>query len=322
MKKILIFIIFFFFSFQVFADTYVLTEKDNNIIQNFELRVLRLMSENKSISFDKIITLLQNYNSKSKNIRITKVLDTIISDFTKKQNTVIILEWWNIYDSDNYLYSRSLIKKGEYVKYVENKDKIKDLSKFFVFLDNQNTLEWYLYPDTYSINSWNFKINEFVIQQLEAFEKKVYTKLFLDEDLNSKYTNKIIESVINLASMVEKEEKNPKEKATVAWILKKRLKEYWNIWADITVCYPYKLTSEDCKLVISKYINIKSDYNTRFIIWLPPSPIWNPSFETINATLNSKDSPYYYYLHDTKTWKVYYAETNEEHNKNKELYLK
>jgi len=61
-----------------------------------------------------------------------------------------------------------------------------------------------------------FQINEFVIQQLEAFEKKVYKKLFLDEDLNSKYTNEIIESVINLASIVEKEEKNPKEKATVA----------------------------------------------------------------------------------------------------------
>ena len=100
------------------------------------------------------------------------------------------------------------------------------------------------------------------------------------------------------------------------------MKEYWNIWADITVCYPYKLTSDECKLVISKYININSDYNTRFIIWLPLSPIWNPSFETINATLNSKDSSYYYYMHDTKTWKVYYAETNEEHNKNKELYLK
>lgn len=240
----------------------------------------------------------------------------------KRNTQVIILEGWNIFDIDTYLTQRSLIKKGEYISYVENHNKIIALSEFFSFLENQKTLEWYLYPDTYKINPVAFQINNFVILQLNTFEEKVYNKLFIDEITKEPlYSNSIIESVINLASIVEREEKNKSEQKTVAWILKKRLKEYRQLWADITTCYPYRLTSNQCKLVISKYIKIKTDYNTRIILWLPPTPINNPSFTTIDNTLNSQDSEYYYYLHD-KNWQIYYWKDYEEHKVNIKKYLK
>jgi cell division protein YceG involved in septum cleavage len=73
---------------------------------------------------------------------------------------------------------------------------------------------------------------------------------------------------------------------------------------------------------LSKYIGEKNEYNTRTMIWLPKTAISNPSFESVNAVINSKDTPYYYYLHDTTNWQVYYAKTNEEHIKNKKLYIK
>jgi UPF0755 protein len=92
------------------------------------------------------------------------------------------------------------------------------------------------------------------------------------------------------------------------------------IWADATVCYPHKLTADECKMVVSKYIKEKSEYNTRTMKWLPKTPIWNPSFDTINATLHSKETSYWFYLHDTSTGKIYYAVTNEEHNVNKSKY--
>lgn len=240
----------------------------------------------------------------------------------KRNTQVIILEGWNIFDIDTYLTQRSLIKKGEYISYVENSEKIIALSEFFPFLDNQKTLEWYLYPDTYKINPIAFQINNFVILQLNTFEEKVYNSLFIDEITKELlYSNNIIESVINLASIVEREEKNKSEQKIVAWILKKRLKEYRQLWADITTCYHYRLTSNQCKLVISKYIKIKTDYNTRIILWLPPTPINNPSFSTIDNTLNSLDSQYYYYLHD-KNWQIYYWKDYEEHKVNIKKYLK
>jgi cell division protein YceG involved in septum cleavage len=80
-----------------------------------------------------------------------------------------------------------------------------------------------LYPDTYRINVNNFKINEFVIKQLETFETKVYDKIL--SDLNVKE----ITDLVTLASIVENEEKNLDEKPIVAGILKKRLDNNWQI---------------------------------------------------------------------------------------------
>jgi cell division protein YceG involved in septum cleavage len=54
-------------------------------------------------------------------------------------------------------------------------------------------------------------------------------------------------------------------------------------------------------MIISEYINEKSEYNTRTMTGLPKTPISNPSFETIDATLNYKESEYWFYLHDVET---------------------
>ena len=75
-------------------------------------------------------------------------------------------------------------------------------------------------------------------------------------------------------------------------------------------------------MVVSKYIGEKSEYNTRTMTGLPRTPIGNPSFDAISAVIHSKDTPYYYYLHDTQTGQIYYARTNSEHEENKKKYLR
>ncbi len=232
-----------------------------------------------------------------------------------EEDEITLLEGWNIFDYDLYLTQKWLISEWEYISYVENKEKIEKLTDFFPFLKWLDTLEWYLYPDTYKIDKSNFKINNFVIKQLENFENKVYKNILWE------LSNSEVEKLIKLASIVEKEEKIEANKPIVAWILKKRLVSDWMIWADITVCYPYRLTSEECKMVVSKYINEENDYNTRTKYWLPKTPIWNPSLSTIKATLNYKESPYWFYLHD-KSGQIHYWKTNEEHIQNKNSYLR
>ncbi|PZM82187.1 endolytic transglycosylase MltG [Candidatus Gracilibacteria bacterium] len=232
---------------------------------------------------------------------------------------VTILEGWNIYDIDRSLSHKGLISEGEYINYVTNKEKIVALSEFFPFLKNENleSLEGFLYPDTYRIDSSSFKINNFVIMQLEEFEKKVYDKLFA-----GKYDNKTIYDVINLASIVEKEEGRIKEnQPVVAGILKKRLNAGWMIGADATVCYPYKLPTSECTpKKVAEYVYEKNEYNTRTMKGLPKTPIANPSVGTINATLNDEKTEYWYYLHNL-SGKIYYAKTNEEHNYNRANFM-
>lgn len=250
------------------------------------------------------------------NSNIKDVLETLKTPMAEQEINITILEWWNIYDIDLYLTKLWLIEAWEYINYVTSKDKIEQISNLkwanFSFLKWLNTLEWFLYPDTYTLSLNNFEVRKLVVdKQLAAFEEKVYNKILKSMD------NKSIEELINLASIVEKEEKNPQEKATVAGILKKRLNAWWMLGADITVCYAHELTSQECKMIVSKHINEKSEYNTRTMTWLPKTPISNPSYETIEATLNHKQTPYWFYLHNVSSWKIYYAETNAQHEANK-----
>jgi UPF0755 protein len=338
--SIVIFIILWLFIYKDYSNFKVKSFVNSDIVLKIEeWEKIEKVAEKLEINMNYFKIYLKYNNPEFKliawNFRIKKdsnieqVLEWLSIPIILNEIDITLLEWWNIYDIDEYLSKKWLIKSWKYIWYVNNSEKITKLKEFFPFIDKLSTLEWYLYPDTYRVVENNFKINVLVIKQLENFEKKVYDKikpfswiLSAYQEKESTNINLALEKLVNLASIVEKEEKNSKEKATVAWILKKRLEDWWMIWADITVCYPHKLTSKQCKMVVSKYINEKNKYNTRTMKGLPKTPIWNPSFETINATINYKKTPYWFYLHNSKTWKVYYAETNADHEKNKRLYMK
>jgi|GEM_PF-4848014 len=65
-----------------------------------------------------------------------------------------------------------------------------------------------------------------------------------------------------------------------------------------------------------------SSFNTRAMVGLPKTPINNPHIDSVRAVLESENSPYWYYLHDTQTGQIYYGRDEDEHNTNKRKYLK
>ena len=100
---------------------------------------------------------------------IDDILKSLETPLIENEVSITILEWWNIYDIDEYLTNKWLINKSEYIEYVTNKEKINALTEFFPFIKWLETLEWFLYPDTYTVLWNNFKINNFVIKQLDNF---------------------------------------------------------------------------------------------------------------------------------------------------------
>ena len=157
-------------------------------------------------------------------LNLTQVINSL-KDPVANDKQITILEWWNIYDIDNLLEKSGYIKTWELIAI--NKEKLADYKKEYKFLAKAETLEWFLYPDTYSINPNNFKLEVFVKTMLSNFDTKVI------KELEIKANDADLQNNLILASIVEKEEKSVKEKATVAWVLKKRMVEKWFIWASL-----------------------------------------------------------------------------------------
>ena len=239
-----------------------------------------------------------------------------------------ILEGRSIYDIDESLAKKWYITAGEYVAFVTDPTIIAKYQQRYPFLDNWKlkidvssnegnwkleTLEGFLYPDTYQVDKTKNIIDQLVYTQLENFNSKVRSKV---SNPTNRYTTMI------LASILEKEERNIVNKPTVAGIFLKRLNIWMALDADITLCYGLKTSYANCTpTVIAQKIWDKNNvYNTRAVRWLPPTPISNPTRESINAVLKPQTSDYLYYLHDMKG-NIHYGRTLEEHNANKAQYL-
>jgi cell division protein YceG involved in septum cleavage len=95
------------------------------------------------------------------------------------------------------------------------------------------------------------------------------------------------------------------------------------IGADISLCYFFKIPYADCtpSFIARNVFDTKNPYNTRTVAGLPPTPVGNPTLNSIMASLQPTYTDYLYYLHDNKG-QIYYGKTLEEHNANKRNYLR
>lgn len=197
--------------------------------------------------------------------------------------------------------------------------------------------EGYLFPDTYFFNS-EVQEEDVLKKLTETFNQKTAEALTTEKLNNAGLTR---EQAVILASIIEREVVKKDDKEIVAGILIKRWQDGMKLDADATTQYTVAL-SNICKnltetslsdpkcvptmqqlrsvswwpqdLTLSD-LDTDSPFNTRKNVGLPPAPISNPGLDSLEAVINHKSSPYYYYLTDSEG-NVFYAKTLEEHNKN------
>lgn len=254
----------------------------------------------------------------------SEFLDVIAQWPKQSFKKYIALEGWSIYDIDADLAKKWLINAGEYISFVSNSEIISKYNQRYDFIShtnkNINSLEWFLYPDTYHLNlEWNL-VDQLVYLQLENFNKRVWN--IYSGQIKS-FSKLDWYNVMILSTVVEKEERNKVNKSTVAGIFFNRIDNWMRLDADITLCYGLKEPYETCTpAFINKSIYDKSNlYNTRQHAGLPTQAIANPSVDSIDAVLNFKKTDYFYYLHDS-SGKIHYGKTLAEHNENKNMYLR
>lgn len=178
----------------------------------------------------------------------------------------------------------------------------------------------YMFPDTYL-----FKVTS-TAEELAAKMRTTFDQKFTTELQQKALAQGLtLPEVVTLASIIERETRdNGDERAVVAGLLLKRLREGWKLEADATVQYAlgYDQTSKTWwkKSLTEQDLQINSPYNTRRFAGLPPGPISNPGLAALKAVADPVETEYYFYLHDSNG-KIHYARTLAEHNANKQKYL-
>ncbi|MGI5374007.1 endolytic transglycosylase MltG [Streptomyces sp. CA-251387] len=184
----------------------------------------------------------------------------------------------------------------------------------------KDPLEGFLYPGTYPAAKGmkpEAVLKEMVTQaanKYEALDVAAKAKAFnLDSPLQ----------VITVASLVQAEGKYKRDFEKIATVVYNRLKPnntetYGLLDFDSTVNYAKDESTLDTGAV-DNLRQFDDPYNTYKVKGLPPGPIGNPGTEAINATLKPAKGNWYYFV-SVNADKTLFAETNEEHERNRSLY--
>lgn len=208
-------------------------------------------------------------------------------------------------------------KKG-YFTYDEFMQCINECVFEYDFLENGKVKEGYLFPDTYILNVINLEPKIIIEKMLNNFLNKI-SKLNIKSGAIVFGKKRSLEEIVIMASMIEEEStNNDEERRMIAGILWKRLDEKMVLGVDATNRYILNKITGD--LTYDDF-QIKSKYNTRKYLGLPPTAISNPGYASLYAAINPIKSEYYYYLHDDKG-NIHYSKTLEEHDIKRKKYIK
>lgn len=194
-------------------------------------------------------------------------------------------------------------------------------------------IEGIYFPDTYLI-----PINEEPLAVADRLRAK-FNEEFAPFAAEALKQNIKWDTLLKIASIVQREAAGKDDMSLIAGILWNRLLQGMKLEVDATIQYvrddvihygearydkqPANYTSAGSwwEPIKPDDKNIASPYNTYRNKGLPPHPIANPGLDAIQAVLEPTETECFFYLHDSAK-QIHCAETYEEHEANIEKYLK
>ena len=222
-----------------------------------------------------------------RSLSMNELLETLCGVPLADEVPFTVVEGWRIREIDQALAAKGFIQRGEYEKVVTSK------SVTPPFEITGDSLEGYLYPETYQVPEKDFDVNRFVERQLQTFKTR-----FLDVH-GDQLGDRTLDEVVIMASMLEREEPKPVNRPLVSGILWKRIDSGWALGVDATSRYTLE-NWNDRKAFLKKLRDPDDPYNTRLKKGLPPTAIGNPNLDSLKAAISPKASEFWYYLHDSK----------------------
>ncbi len=173
-------------------------------------------------------------------------------------------------------------------------------------------LEGYLFPATYSIKE-STTIESLIDEMLAAMDKTLsphYSAI--------KSKNLTVNELLTIASLVEKEGAKTEDRKLIAGVFYNRLNLGMPLQSNIAILYAQGKLGQNISLADDAGIDtsINSPYNVYTKPGLMPGPVDSPSKDAIEASINQTKSENLYFVANVADGKVYYAVTQEEHDRN------
>lgn len=169
-----------------------------------------------------------------------------------------------------------------------------------------------LLPETYFYSYNDTKAG--MVKRMQDAMKKTIDELWEKRDLSIPLKTK--EQALILASIVEKETGIESERPKVASVFINRLQKRMKLQSDPTIIYSFTFGDKKLERPIRvSDIQNSSLFNTYHIYGLPPAPICNPGFASIQAVLNPIKTDYLYFVASGKGDHIF-SSTIQEHNAN------
>ncbi len=225
----------------------------------------------------------------SEGFRLTQCADALAA-VTPYSSEEILAKW------DDKEYVRELIGKYWFLT-----DEV--LNK-----DVMHPLEGYLFPDTYYITETDPTVESITEMALDEMDE-----VLTERKAQIEQSDYSIHEFLTLASIVTKEGCATEEDAAhIAGVFINRLNKDMSLGSDVTVCYIFDEDRVDLKV---SQLDSDSPYNARKVSGLIPGPICSVPEIAIDGVLNYADTDdMFFYAGPDGT--IYYAKTNEEHEKN------
>ncbi|RJQ33932.1 endolytic transglycosylase MltG, partial [Candidatus Parcubacteria bacterium] len=168
------------------------------------------------------------------------------------------------------------------------------------FIRAAEPMEGYLFPDTYFfLPNAN---DDLVLRTLrQSFDAHIAT---LEEEIAE--FGKPLEDVVIMASLLEREAHNARDRRLIAGVLWRRLSQ--NMLLQVDAAFLYSLGKGTFDLTKADLSDSDDPYNTYVHKGLPPGPIGSPSLDAILAAITPIDNGYIFYLAD-KNGITHYCET-------------
>lgn len=154
--------------------------------------------------------------------------------------------------------------------------------------DPAETLEGYLFPDTY-VFAPGTTARQAVSEMVKRFEREWKPEY----DAQAAALGHSRHEIVTMASIVEKEARVPSERPVIAAVYYNRLKDGMLLQADPTIQYALGRHKER---VMYRDLTIDSPYNTYLHAGLPPGPIASPGGASLRAALAPANVPYLYFV--------------------------